>query len=229
MVAELFRERDAAQIERIPAGVEASLQRVEDQLCAARGRQPAPAIIGVCVDLNLKPAGKDAIAARSGDELAVVKHCNGNAAGEKVGSIRKATLKIGRPFFKSGRMIEHLVKQTQLKLRRETVDIALQRFSGKDVRFLFDRVAEALFRTFAPRLLNRGLPTCVTRNNLARGCLCRKRRAGFAHKEAEITERNLRGGWRCFVVRPIRPHVPLQHGPDERFIPAVEQRRDLLQ
>ena len=87
MITQLFREGDAAQIERVPTGVEIVVQRVEDQLCAASGRKSAPAIVGVCVDLNLKPAGKDAIAARSGDELAVVKRGDGDTAGEKVGCV----------------------------------------------------------------------------------------------------------------------------------------------
>ena len=84
MVAEFFCELDAAQIKRVPTGVEIAFQRGEDQLRGAYGCKSLPAICRFGVDFDFKPAVIDAIAAGTGDENAVVQHGNADTAGEKI-------------------------------------------------------------------------------------------------------------------------------------------------
>ncbi|MPN36175.1 hypothetical protein SDC9_183682 [bioreactor metagenome] len=71
VIAELFRERDGAQVKRVPAWVEAAIQRLQYQPRAADGCQPLPAILRLGVDFNLDSAVVDGVAARAGDELTV--------------------------------------------------------------------------------------------------------------------------------------------------------------
>ncbi len=74
MIAVLFRERNGAQVKRVPAWVEAAIQRLQNQPRPADGCQSLPAILQFGVDFNLNSAVVDGVAARAGDELAVFQN-----------------------------------------------------------------------------------------------------------------------------------------------------------
>ncbi|MPM94767.1 hypothetical protein SDC9_141915 [bioreactor metagenome] len=77
---------------------------------------------------------------------------------------------------------------------------------------------------FSPNALDGGTPAVILRHQFRRTRLCGKHFVGTAGKKANIANRNLCAGWVLFVIRECESHMPFQDRPDQRLIPAGEQR-----
>ena len=83
---------------------------MENQLRAASGRKPLFAMVAMGDDFDLKPAGIDAVAGCSRDELALIQRGNADAAGKKVRGIFETTAKRGRSRLRDGLLVDCRVK-----------------------------------------------------------------------------------------------------------------------